>query len=189
MCAKKKDSLKAKSLPSGDSAQYVSRPRRKPDSTTKGKLNEWNNGYKEFIPQGQKASNRNMLRQLGNSSYYKSEGEKESSYTFHVNVPGDSADPVGEAYDIMKVLTEGQCKTAPKLPEGGEGRMLYDDGQALKVWLDTESGKVSILTQLDCGRNIERMLLQAQAQMNVCIGRHRTEILNNEKKTTESTNK
>ena len=149
MCAKKKDSLKAKSLPSGDSAQYVSRPRRKPDSTTKGKLNEWNNGYKEFIPQGQKASNRNMLRQLGNSSYYKSEGEKESSYTFHVNVPGDSADPVGE---------------------------------------DTESGKVSILTQLDCGRNIERMLLQAQAQMNVCIGRHRSEILNNEKKSTESTN-
>ena len=27
------------------------------------------------------------------------------------------------------------------------------------------------------GGNIERMLLQAQAQMNVCIGRHRTEIL------------
>ena len=173
---KKKESLMAKSLQGGDSVTYVSRPRRKPDVTTKGKLNEWNNGYKEFIPQGQKASNRNMLRQLGNSSYYKSEGEKESSYTFHVNVPGDSADPVGEAYDIMKVLTEGQCKTAPKLPEG------------LKVWLDTESGKVSILTQLDCGRNIERMLLQAQAQMNVCIGRHRSEILNSEKKSTESTN-
>ena len=185
MCAKKKDSLKAKSLPSGDSAQYVSRPRRKPDSTTKGKLNEWNNGYKEFIPQGQKASNRNMLRQLGNSSYYKSEGEKESSYTFHVNVPGDSADPVGEAYDIMKVLTEGQCKTAPKLPEGGEGRMLYDDGQGLKVWLNTENGKLSILAELDCNQNIERMLLQAQATMNVTIGRHRTEILNNEKKTTD----
>lgn len=184
MCAKKKDSLKAKSLPSGDSAQYVSRPRRKPDSTTKGKLNEWNNGYKEFIPQGQKASNRNMLRQLGNSSYYKSEGEKESSYTFHVNVPGDSADPVGEAYDIMKVLTEGQRKTEPKLPEG-EGRMLYEDSQGLKVWLNTENGKLSILAELDCNQNIERMLLQAQATMNVTIGRHRTEILNNEKKTTD----
>jgi hypothetical protein len=53
------------------------------------------------------------------------------------------------------------------------------------VWLDTENGRVNILTQLDCNRNIERMLLQAQAQMNVCIGRHRTEILNNEKKTTD----
>lgn len=182
---KKKESLMAKSLQGGDSVTYVSRPRRKPDVTTKGKLNEWSNGFKEFIPQGQKASNRNMLKQLGNSSYYKSEGEKESSYTFHVNVPGDSADPVGEAYDIMKVLTEGQRKSEPKLPEGGEGRMLYENCQGLKVWLNTESGKVSILTELDCNRNIERMLLLAQAQMNVCIGRHRTEILNNEKKTTD----
>lgn len=185
MCTKKKESLKSKSLQQGsDSATYVSRPRRKPDVTTKGKLNEWSNGFKEFIPQGQKASNRNMLKQLGNSSYYKSEGEKESSYTFHVNVPGDSADPVGEAYNIMKVLTDGQRKSEPKLPEG-EGRMLYEDSQRLKIWLNTEGGKLSILTELDCNRNIERMLLQAQAQMNVCIGRHRTEILNNEKKTTD----
>lgn len=180
MCAKKKETLKkAQSLPSGDSASYVSRPRRKPDVTTRGKLNEWDNGFKEFVPQGQKASNRNMLKQLGNSSYYQSLGEKESSFTFHVNVPGDSADPVGEAYDIMKVLTEGQRKSEPTLPEG-EGRMLFDNGENLKVWLDTAKGKVSILTQLDCSPNIERMLLQAQATMNVTIGRHRTEILNHE---------
>lgn len=184
MCAKKKESLKAKSLQGSDSATYVSRPRRKPDVTTKGKLNEWSNGFKEFIPQGQKASNRNMLKQLGNSSYYKSEGEKDSSYTFHVNVPGDSADPVGEAYNIMKVLTDGQRKSEPKLPEG-EGRMLYEDSQRLKIWLNTENGKLSILAELDCNQNIERMLLQAQATMNVTIGRHRTEILNNEKKTTD----
>lgn len=180
MCAKNKESLKAQSLPSGDSATYLARPRRKPDNTTKGKLNEWDNGYKEFIPQGQKASNRNMLKQLGNSSFYKSEGEKDSSYTFHVNVPGDTVDPVGEAYDILRVLTEGHCKSAPSMPEGSEGRMLYDDGQTLKVWLDTKGGKVSILTELDCNPNIERMLLQAQAQANVTIGRYRQDILNSE---------
>jgi hypothetical protein len=179
MSAKKQTTAIVESSQGGDQATYVSRPRRKPDSTTKGKLNEWDNGYKEFIPQGQKASNRNMLKQLGNSSYYKSEGEKESSYTFHVNVPGDSADPVGKAYDIMKVLTEGQRKSEPTLPEG-EGRMLFDNGENLKVWLDTVKGKVSILTQLDCSSNIERMLLQAQATMNVTIGRHRTEILKHE---------
>ena len=180
MCAKKKETLKkAQSLPSGDSASYVSRPRRKPDSSTKGKLNEWDNGYKEFIPSGTGESKRNVLKQLGPSSFYKTEGQKESSYSIHVNVPGDSADPVGEAYDIMKVLTEGQRKSEPTLPEG-EGRMLFDNGENLKVWLDTAKGKVSILTQLDCSPNIERMLLQAQATMNVTIGRHRTEILNHE---------
>lgn len=179
MSAKKKESLKAQSLPSSDSASYLARPRRKPDSSTKGKLNRWDNSdYIEFIPSGTGESKRNVLKQLGPSSFYKTEGQKESSYSIHVNVDGESADPVGEAFDIFKALTEGQRKSEPTLVEG-EGRMLYED-QMLKVWLDTATGRVTIQTQLDCNPNIERMLLQAQAQMNVCIGRHRTEILNHE---------
>lgn len=179
MSTKKQTTSKAQSLPSGDSASYVSRPRRKPDSSTKGKLNEWDNGYKEFIPSGTGESKRNVLKQLGPSSFYKTEGQKESSYSIHVNVDGESADPIGEAFDIFKVLTDGQRKTEPTLPEG-EGRMLFDNDEDLKIWLDTANGKVSILTQLDCSPNIERMLLQAQATMNVTIGRYRQEILNNQ---------
>jgi hypothetical protein len=60
--------------------------------------------------------------------------------------------------------------------------MLFDNGADLKIWLDTAKGKVSILTQLDCSPNIERMLLHAQALMNVTIGRYRQEILNYELK-------
>lgn len=176
---KKQTTSKAQSLPSGDSASYLARPRRKPDSSTKGKLNRWDNSdYIEFIPSGTGESKRNVLKQLGPSSFYKTEGQKESSYSIHVNVDAESADPVGEAFDIFKALTEGQRKSEPTLAEG-EGRMLYED-QMLKVWLDTANGRVTIQTQLGCNQNIERMLLQAQAQMNVCIGRHRTEILNHE---------
>ena len=180
MRAKKKETLKkTQSLPGGDSASYVGRPRRKPDSTTKGKLFEWDNGFKEFHPSGTGESKRNVLKQLGPSSFYKTEGQKESSYSIHVNVDGESADPIGEAFDIFKVLTEGQRKSEPTLPEG-EGRMLFDNGENLKIWLDTANGKVTIQTQLECSPNIERMLLQAQATMNVTIGRYRTEILNNQ---------
>ena len=180
MSAKKKETLKkAESLPSGDSASYASRPRRKPDSTTKGKLLEWDNGFKEFHPSGTGESKRNVLKQLGPSSFYKTEGQKESSYSIHVNVDGESADPIGEAFDIFKVLTEGQRKSEPTLPEG-EGRMLFDNGENLKIWLDTANGKVTIQTQLECSPDIERMLLQAQATMNVTIGRYRTEILNHQ---------
>ena len=181
MCAKKKESLKAQSLPGGDSATYLARPRTKPDATTKGKLNEWNNGYKEFIPQGQKPSNRTMLKQMGNSSFYRSEGEKESSYSLHLNVDAkDCADPVAALHEQFLFLTEGEQKQMPKLPEGSEGRMLFDDGQHLQVWLDSNEGVVKILTRLECGPQIERMLLQMQATMNVTIGRHRQEILNHE---------
>ena len=166
-----------------DNTSFVSRPRRKPDSSVKGKLNRWDNSdYCEFVPAGTRESNRTMLKQLGDSSFYKSEGEKQSSYSVHLNCDGKSEDPVGELFDQFLVLTEGQRKQLPKLPEGSEGRMLLDNGMGLQIWLDRERGKVSILSELDCGPQIERQLLQAQSQMNVTIGRHRTEIINTESK-------
>ena len=90
-----------------DNTTYLARPKGKPAETLKGKLNTWANGYAEFVPQGQMPSNRTMLRQLGNSSFYKSEGEKESSYSLHLNVDGKSEDPVAEipvAYDILQAV-------------------------------------------------------------------------------------
>ena len=166
-----------------DNTTLVSRPRRKPDCSVKGKLNRWDNSnYVEFVPTGTRESNRKMLKQLGNSSFYKSEGEKESSYSLHLNVDGKSEDPVAEMFEQFKVLTAEQQKQKPSLSEVGEGRMLYDNGESLQVWLDSAKGEVSILTKLTCSPQIERMLLQAQAQMNVCIGRYRQEILNHETK-------
>jgi hypothetical protein len=173
-----KKTTTAQSLPGGGSATYISRPKGKPDVTTKGKLNEWANGYKEFIPQGTKASNRTMLKQLSNSSFYKSEGEKESSYSLHLNVDGKSEDPVAEMFDQFLHLTEGERKSAPMMPEGSQGKMLYDNGGTLKVWHDTANGEVVILTRLTCSPQIERELLQAQAAMNVTLGRYRKDIIN-----------
>lgn len=162
-----------------DNKSLVSRPRRKPDSSIKGKLNRWDNSeYCEFVPTGTRESNRTEIKRVGDSSFYKTSGQKESSYSLHVNVDGESQDPVAEIYEIMDVLTKDQRKSLPKLPEGSEGRMLFDNGQNLKIWLDHQTGKLTILTELECSSNIERMLLAAQATMNVCIGRHRQEIIN-----------
>ena len=163
-----------------DNNNYVSRPRRKPDSSTKGKLNRWEGSeYVEFIPAGTKESTRQMLKQVGDSSFYKNEGKKESSYSLHLNVDGESADPVGEMEELFHLLTEGERKKEPVLPEGGQGRMLFDDGQHLQFWYDFEKGEVCILTRLDCGSQIERQLLQAQGQMNVTLARYRSELLKN----------
>ena len=155
---------------------YVSRPKGRPDTTTKGKLNEWSNGYREFIPQGQKPSNRTMLKQIGNSSFYKSEGQKESSYSLHLNVDGRSADPVGELFEQFMHLTAGERKQEPQLPEGQRGRMLFDN-ESLQMWLDGEKHQLDIMACLPCSPDIERCLLQAQSQMNVTLGRYRTEII------------
>ena len=159
---------------------YISRPKTKPSSSTKGKLNEWDNGYKEFVPAGTRESNRQMLKQMGDSSFYLNQGKKESSYSLHLNVDGESQDPVAEMFDIFMHLTEDQRKSLPKLPEGSQGRMLLDN-ESLKIWLDSERGKLSILTELECSPQIERQLLQAEAQMNVVVGRNRKDLVNNNK--------
>ena len=125
-----------------DITTYVTRPKGKPEVTTKGKMNEWSNGYKEFIPQGTRENQREMLKQLGDSSFYKTNGKKESSWSVHLNCDGKSEDPVAELLDQFLVLTEGERKTTPKLPEGSQGRMLLDNGAGLKIWLDSERGKL-----------------------------------------------
>ena len=158
---------------------YVSRPKTKPSSSMKGKLNEWDNGYKEFVPAGTRESNRTMFKQLGPSSFYKSEGTKESSYSIHVNVDGNCADPVNEAFEVFKALTAEQAKQAPKMPEGSEGRMLFDNGEGLQIWHDSEANKLTIMAQLECTADMERQLLQAQAQMNVVLGRNRRDLISN----------
>jgi len=161
---------------------YVSRPKTKPSSSTKGKLNRWDNSdYVEFIPAGTRESNRTLFKQMGDSSFYKNEGKKESSYSLHLNVDGESQDPVAEMAELFINLTKDQQKTKPQMPEALQGRMLFDDNSSLQVWLDTERNELLIQTRLQCSPQIERQLLQAQAQMNVCIGRHRQEIINNSK--------
>ena len=160
---------------------YVSRPRRKPDSSVRGTLKKWEGtDYCEFVPTGTRESNRTMFKQVGPSSFYKSEGQKESSYSIHINVDGQSADPVNEARELFNVLTEKQAKHKPALDADAEGHMLFDDGRQLQVWLDTKRHEVSIITRLTCNHQIDRQLLQAQAQMNVTLGRHRQEILDNQ---------
>lgn len=158
---------------------FLSRPRRKADSSVKGKLNRWEGSdYVEFVPTGTRESNRRMLKQLGNSSFYKSEGAKESSFSLHLNVDGRSEDPVAEMYEQFKLLTADEQKQKPQLLEEKNGRMLLDDGRT-QIWLDSAKGELDILTRLECSPQIERQLLQAQATMNVALGRHRLEIINN----------
>ncbi len=158
------------------------RPRRKPDSTIKGKVNRWEGSdYIEFVPTGTRESNRTMLKQVGPSSFYKSEGVKESSFSIHVNVDGNSEDPVAEARELFDMLTADMVKQKPQLPDDRQGRMLLDDGRQLKIWLDQQSHQVMLLTTLNCSADIERDLLQAEAQMNVTIGRYRREIIDNSK--------
>ena len=163
-----------------DNTTLVSRPRRKPDHSVKGTMKTWEGtDYCEFHPVGTRESNRQMLKQMGDSSFYLNQGKRESSYSIHINVDGSSADPVNEAREIFNVLTAEQAKQKPTLSENGQGHMLFDNGEGLQIWHDGEANKLTIMAQLECTADIERQLLQAQAQMNVVLGRNRKDLINN----------
>ena len=125
-------------------------------------------------PETQKESNRRMIKQKGKSSFYKSEGEKESSYSIHINVDANDPDPVATMQEQFAELTKGELKSELKLKV--KGKLLYENPK-LKVYLNKTQKQVIIQTTLDCSPTVERELLQSQAEMAKVIGANYSEIL------------
>ena len=125
-------------------------------------------------PETPKESNRKMIKQKGKSSFYKSEGEKESSYSIHINVDANDPDPVATMQERFAELTKGELKSELKMIV--KGKLLYDT-PLLKVYLNKTQKKVVIQTTLDCGPTIERELLQLQGDMGRVIGANYSEII------------
>ena len=125
-------------------------------------------------PESSKESNRRMIKQKGKSSFYKSEGEKESSYSIHINVDANDPDPVATMQELFTELVKGELKSELKLKV--KGKLLHDT-QRLKVYLNKTQKQVVIQTTLDCGPTVERELLQLQAEMAKVIGANYNEII------------
>ena len=115
-----------------------------------------------------------MIKQKGKSSFYKSEGEKESSYSIHINVDANDPDPVATMQEQFAELTKGELKSELKMQV--KGKLLYDTPQ-LKVYLNKSQKKVTLQTTIDYSPTIERELLQLQGDMGRVIGANYSEII------------
>ena len=134
----------------------------------------YENDYLVVTPQATGESNRKMIKQKGKSSFYKSEGEKESSYSIHINVDANDPDPVATMQEQFAELTKGELKSELKLQV--KGKLLYETPK-LKVYLNKTQKQVILQTTLDCGPTVERELLQIQADMAKIIGANYSEII------------
>ena len=146
--------------------QFIEKPEGKPVKKFKARVSLYPNDVVVVNPQEPRESNRKMIKQKGKSSFYKSEGEKESSYSIHINV-----DTMQERFNE---LTKGELKSELKLII--KGKLLYET-PVLKVYLNKMLKKVVIQTTLDCGPTIERELLQLQGDMGRVIGANYSEII------------
>ena len=154
--------------------QFIEKPEGKPVKKFKARVSLYPNDVVVVNPQEPRESNRKMIKQKGKSSFYKSEGEKESSYSIHINVDANDPDPVATMQEQFNELTKGELKSELKLII--KGKLLYET-PVLKVYLNKMQKKVVIQTTLDCGPTIERELLQLQGDMGRVIGANYSEII------------
>ena len=154
--------------------EYIEKPEGKPVKKFKARVSLYPNDVVVVNPQEPRESNRKMIKQKGKSSFYKSEGEKESSYSIHINVDANDPDPVATMQEQFNELTKGELKSELKLII--KGKLLYET-PVLKVYLNKMLKKVVIQTTLDCGPTIERELLQLQGDMGRVIGANYSEII------------
>ena len=153
---------------------YVETPRTKPVKAFKARVKVYDNDVVVVNPQEPRESNRKMIKQKGKSSFYKSEGEKESSYSIHINVPADCPDTVAVMQEQFNELVKGELKSEPKLQV--KGKLLYDD-KTLQVYLNKTQKTVIIKTTLGCGPTIERELLGLQGSMARIIAQYYSDII------------
>ena len=153
---------------------YVEKPDGKPVKAFRARVKMYDNDVVVVNPETPKESNRKMIKQKGKSSFYKSEGEKESSYSIHINVDANDPDPVATMQEYFNELTKGELKSELKMIV--KGKLLYET-PVLKVYLNKTQKKVVIQTTLDCGPTIERELLQLQGDMGRVIGANYSEII------------
>ena len=153
---------------------FIEKPEGKPVKAYRARVKMYSNDVVVVNPESTKESNRRIIKQKGKSSFYKSEGEKESSYSIHINVDANDPDPVATMQEQFAELTKGELKSELKLQVRGK---LLCETPNLKVYLNKTQAQVIIQTNLDCGPTVERELLQLQAEMAKVIGAHYSEIL------------
>ena len=154
--------------------QFIEKPEGKPVKNFRARVKMYGNDVVVVNPMESRESNRRMIKQKGKSSFYKSEGEKESSYSIHINVDANDPDPVATMQERFAELTKGELKSELKLKV--KCKLLYDTPK-LKLYLNKTSKQVVLQTTLDCGPTIERELLQLQGDMGKIIGANYSEII------------
>ena len=154
--------------------QFIEKPEGKPVKKFKARVSLYPNDVVVVNPQEPRESNRKMIKQKGKSSFYKSEGEKESNFSIHINVDANDPDPVATMQERFNELTKGELKGELKLQV--KGKLIYDT-PVLQIYLNKTQKQVIIKTTLDCGPTIERELLQLQGDMGRVIGANYSEII------------
>jgi hypothetical protein len=132
---------------------YTKRPTVKPDEKVEGRLLKWKGtDYVAFEPvqkRDQDHPARTYLKETKNVSFYKNEGEKENSYSLHVNVDGSTPDAPAA---LLQKAAEALKPLLKKEPQIASNTLFIRDTDELKVWQRKKQKQLVIQFTLDTGK-------------------------------------
>ena len=132
---------------------YTKRPTVKPDEKVEGRLLKWKGtDYVAFEPvqkRNQDHPARTYLKETKNVSFYKNEGEKENSYSLHVNVDGSTPDAPTA---LLQKAAEALKPLLKKEPQIASNTLFIKDTDELKVWQRKKRKQLVIQFTLDTGK-------------------------------------
>lgn len=128
----------------------------------------------EFQPWGNGEPVQKSVKKKGDSRFYETEGEKQSSYIAHLKVAKDSSDPVAEMYEQLQYFTKSLQKNEPKEPKGK--RLL--DKKAVQVWHKKADNKVIVRMEIptDTGAELSSILFNLTSDVNKCFAINRNSL-------------
>lgn len=107
------------------------------------------------------------VKRVKGSSFYETEGTKESSYVAHLKVPKTSADPVAEMFEQ---LAEGTKRLQKKEPPKPKGRRLIDEPRLMVVHNAKENQvTVTMTIDLKAEGELSAKLFNLTSEVNKCF--------------------
>ena len=146
------------------------RPQSKPDASVRGRLLKWENSdYVAFEPQkARETPARTVLKEKKGGCFYKNEGEKENSFSLHVNVDGSEKYPAYAALEKAQEILKPLMKEEPKL----NVKKFFEDTPELKVWHRKRDKQLCAMITIDSSATQEKMssqLFRAASEINKII--------------------
>lgn len=146
------------------------RPQSKPDASVRGRLLKWENSdYVAFEPQkARETPARTVLKEKKGGCFYKNEGEKENSFSLHVNVDGSEKYPAYAALEKAAEILKPLMKEEPRI----NVKKFFEDTPELKVWHRKGDKQLCAMITIDSSATQERMssqLFRAASEINKII--------------------
>lgn len=120
-----------------------------------------------FQPMGEGEPVRHNVRKRGESQFFETKGEKQSSYICHLKVSKDSPDPAAEMEEQLEYLTRGMRLKEPKLPTSK--RLL--DKPGVEVWHRRTDRHVVVRMEIETGDEwtMTRQLFNLTQEVTKCF--------------------